>query len=382
MSVILEDKRDLYLQFQSSNNLRNFKSNRCSEIIIPSMGEKDDDTKKEAGEKKAADGKKPDSDHVTVVLKLELHCEGCAKKIKKSISHFEGVESVKVDTAGNKLTVTGNVDPTRIKERVEYKTKKKAEIISPQPKKDAGAGDEKKQSPPEKKTDEKKSDDNKPKEPQSTTVVMKIRLHCDGCIHKIKRVISKVDGVESVTADAGKDLVTVKGTMNVKELIPHLKEKLKRSVDIVPAKKEEKDADTKEDKKDDKKEKGDGGAAAGGGEDKTAAVAGGGEEKKKGIEVVNRYEYQSQYPHTHTMQMYNNYQNYYNQDYGTLASSSHGYPSSGHGYVYEGFNHGYAMDPSHAPLVQQPAPMYFGDPRVYQHTGMFSDENPNACSMM
>lgn len=77
---------------------------------------------------------------------------------------FAGVESVKVDTAGNKLTVTGNVDPTRIKERVEYRTKKKAEIISPQPKKDAGAGDEKKQSPPEKKTDEKKADDNKPKE--------------------------------------------------------------------------------------------------------------------------------------------------------------------------------------------------------------------------
>lgn len=192
-----------------------------------------------------------------------------------------------------------------------------------------------------------------------------------------------VTGVQSVTVDSGKDLVTVKGTMNVKELIPHLKEKFKRSVDIVPAKKEEKVGETKddkkEDKKDDKKEKGDGGAPAGGGGDKAAAPAGA-EEKKKGIEVVNKLEYQSQYPHTHTMQMYN--QNYYNQDFGALASSSsHGYPYPGHGYVYEGYNHAYAMDPSHAPPMP-PAPMYFGDPRVYQHTGMFSDENPNACSMM
>lgn len=75
------------------------------------------------------------------------------------------MESVKVDTAGNKVTVTGNVDPTRIKERVEFKTKKKVEIVSPQPKKDAAAGEEKKkESSPEKKPDDKKTDDKKAKE--------------------------------------------------------------------------------------------------------------------------------------------------------------------------------------------------------------------------
>jgi len=75
---------------------------------------------------------------------------------------FAGVETVKVDTAGNKVTVTGNVDPTRIKERVEFKTKKKVEIVSPQPKKDAAAGEEKKkETSPENKADEKKADDKK-----------------------------------------------------------------------------------------------------------------------------------------------------------------------------------------------------------------------------
>ncbi|KAK9061426.1 hypothetical protein SSX86_018607 [Deinandra increscens subsp. villosa] len=337
------------------------------------MGEKDD-TKKPA-----ADAKNSDGAPTTVVLKLHLHCDGCAKKIKKSISKFEGVESVKADTAGNKLTVTGKVEPTRIKERVEYKTKKKVEIVSPQPKKDVGGGEEEKQCPPEKKPDDKKTDNEKPKEPQSTTVVLKIPLHCDGCVHKIKRSISKIDGVQSVTPDSAKDLVTVKGTMDVKELIPHLKEKLKRKVDIhVPSpKKEDKGSDTKVDKKD--KEDGSGGGdgkpAAGGGS------GGDGEDKKKGIEVVNKFEYHGQNPHTYTMQMNNIPNYYYNQDYGvsTLTSSS-----NGNGYVYQGYNnHGYGMEYS-APPPFPSQPMYLNDPRVmYQpDTGMFSDENPNACSVM
>lgn len=44
------------------------------------------------GEKKpAADaGVKKDDGVLTVVLKMELHCEGCAKKVKRVIKHYEG----------------------------------------------------------------------------------------------------------------------------------------------------------------------------------------------------------------------------------------------------------------------------------------------------
>ncbi|KVI09505.1 heavy metal-associated isoprenylated plant protein 6-like [Cynara cardunculus var. scolymus] len=352
------------------------------------MGEKDD-TKKEAGEKKPADAggaKKPDAGPLIVVLKVDLHCDGCAKKITKSIRQFEGVESVKADTAGNKLTVTGKVDPMRIKERVEYKTKKTVQILSPQPAKKEEEKDDKK--PPAAKPDGNNADDKKPKEPQSSTVALKIPLHCDGCIHKIKRLISKIDGVESVMPDSGKDLVTVKGTMNVKELIPHLKEKLKRKVDVVPPKKEDKGGDAKDDKKveggGDKKEKAAGGggggdakAAGGGGDDgKAAGGGGGGEDKNKGIEVINKFEHYGHNPYTHTMSMptqmpiYN--QNYYNQDYGMGASSSHGY-------VQQGYNYGYPMEYPRGPPM--PPPMYLQDTRV-PDSGMFSDENPNACSLM
>ncbi|KAL8149920.1 hypothetical protein AgCh_006795 [Apium graveolens] len=318
------------------------------------MGEKD-------GEKKTETGP------ITVVLKIDLHCEGCAKKVRRSVKNFEGVEKVKTDSANNKITVTGTVEPEKLREKVEYKTKKKVELVSPQPKKDekkANAKPEKKaDDKPEKKTEdkpEKKVEEKVEKKPKEvSSVVLKIRLHCDGCIHKIKKIISKTDGVDNVIVDSKNDLVTVKGTMNVNELVPYLKEKLKRSVEIVPAKKE-----------------------GGGGDDKKKGIDG--EKKKDGgggdakVEV-KKMDYHGFDPHTtfivppygHSQSvheygststaMYN--QSYSNQDYG-LTNYDQGH-----------VNHGYAVEYLHAP-PPPPPPVYYNAPL------MFSDENPNACSVM
>ncbi|KAI3472044.1 hypothetical protein Pfo_028732 [Paulownia fortunei] len=306
------------------------------------------------GEKKAADGGgKKDEGPIPVVLKLDLHCEGCAKKVRRAISHFEGVEKVKADCAANKLTVTGNVDPAWLRERAEYKTKKKVELISPQPKKDGGGagGDKKADEKSDKKAEEKKADDKKPKEPAVSTVVMKIRLHCDGCAHKIKRVILKnIDGVNSVTTDLQKDLVTVTGTMDVKELTAYLKEKLKRGVEIVPPKKDDGGGDKKE--------------KEGGGDKKEKEGGGGGDKKEEKKESgaraarVRRWkltmEYRSFNPQTHyAMPMYN--QSYANQDYGVQVYHHQGYA-----------DHGPPPPPTYMNLNDQ----------------MFSDENPNGCSVM
>ncbi|KAK6779526.1 hypothetical protein RDI58_021710 [Solanum bulbocastanum] len=343
------------------------------------MGEKKEETKAEvaekkndAGEKKSgavdATGKK-DVGPTAIVLKLDLHCEGCAKKVKRSIRHFEGVEEVKTDCDGGKLTVKGNVDPSWLREKVAMKTKKTVVLVSPQPKKDAGAGDKK---PDEKKPEEKKPEDKKPKEPQVSTVVLKIRLHCDGCAHKIKRIIKKIDGVEEVKVDSEKDLVTVKGTMDLKELIPYLKDKLKRNVEIIPPKKDDGGGEKKE-----------GGGGGGGGEKKEKE--GGGDKKvesnekkegepkaegSKGVETkseANKLEYYGYNAQTHyAMPMYN--QSYMNQDYGVT--------------MYDpGYNAhtGYAMEYGyHQPSYVPPPP-----PTTYLNNAqMFSDENPNGCSVM
>ncbi|XP_010253988.1 PREDICTED: heavy metal-associated isoprenylated plant protein 3-like [Nelumbo nucifera] len=228
------------------------------------MGEKEN---KNEGEKKADGGKKDDGS-ITVVLKVDMHCEGCAKKVKRSVKGFEGVEDVKGDSSNNKLTVVGKVDPLKLRERVEQKTKKKVELISPIPKKEDKKPAEGKK---EEKKEEKK-EDGKKKEPSETTVVLKIRLHCEGCIQKIRRIISKYKGVQNVAVDPAKDLVTVKGTMDVKAMTPYLKEKLKRSVEVVPAKKE--DGGGKEKEGGEKKKEGGGEGEKKGGE--------GGEKKEGG----------------------------------------------------------------------------------------------------
>ncbi|KAL0375039.1 UNVERIFIED_CONTAM: Heavy metal-associated isoprenylated plant protein 5 [Sesamum radiatum] len=344
------------------------------------MGEKDEGGKKaaaEGGEKKAADGGgKKDEGPTTVVLKLDLHCEGCAKKVRRAVSHFEGVEKVKADCAANKLTVTGNADPAWLRERVEYKTKKKVELLSPQPKKDAaGAGDKKAdEKSSDKKAEEKKAEDKKPK-----------RLHCDGCAHKIKRVIFKnIDGVNSVKTDLQKDLVTVTGTMNV-NFTAYLKEKLKKDIEIVPPKKDDGGGDKKEkegtggDKKEEKKEGGGGGDGGKKEAEPKAAGGGGGEGSKagEGAKVeVNKLEYHGLNPQTYyAMPMYN--QSYSNQDYGVQMYHHQAYPN----HVYHGYaNHGYPNTGYVVHYAQGPPP----PPPTYTNINdqMFSDENPNGCSVM
>ncbi|KAK8452773.1 hypothetical protein SEVIR_5G168600v4 [Setaria viridis] len=49
--------------------------------------------------------------HQVVVLRVSLHCKGCAGKVKKHISKMEGVTSFDIDIATKKVTVVGDVTP-------------------------------------------------------------------------------------------------------------------------------------------------------------------------------------------------------------------------------------------------------------------------------
>ncbi|XP_065870301.1 L-type lectin-domain containing receptor kinase IX.2-like [Euphorbia lathyris] len=80
------------------------------------------------GEENPAPEEKGDQNFV-YVYKMELHCEGCGKKVRRFIKDLEGVETVKVDCEANKLTVTGKVNPTLIKSMLEMKCKTRVEIV-------------------------------------------------------------------------------------------------------------------------------------------------------------------------------------------------------------------------------------------------------------
>ncbi|XP_010558173.1 PREDICTED: heavy metal-associated isoprenylated plant protein 3-like isoform X3 [Tarenaya hassleriana] len=372
------------------------------------MGEKKEEAAtKPEGEKKPAEVS-PDKKEgggggggggAAVVLKLELHCEGCGKKIKRIFKHYKGVDDVKIDYGANRLTVIGDVDPAKIRDRVAEKTKRKVELVSPAPKKDGGGGEKKPadENSGEKKEGKKEEDEKKPPAPpKEATVVFKTRLHCEGCIHKIRRIILKIKGVESVSIDGDKELVTVKGTMDVKELTPYLNEKLKRTVEIVPPPKnadtnanenaEKKGKDSAGEKK--PKEEGSGekkespGNSAGGGvddkKDKESSGGGAGDKKDKessggGAAVeVKKMEYHGYAYPTQPMYWYPPGGHVYGQNYAPQVYVHEPY-NANQGYVQGPYNTnqgyvggGYVMDP-------------YAHLRAPQ---MFSDENPNGCSIV
>uniref|UniRef100_A0A0E0JUB9 HMA domain-containing protein n=1 Tax=Oryza punctata TaxID=4537 RepID=A0A0E0JUB9_ORYPU len=49
-----------------------------------------------------------------VVLRVSLHCKGCAGKVKKHISRMDGVTSLDIDIATKKVTVVGDVTPLAV----------------------------------------------------------------------------------------------------------------------------------------------------------------------------------------------------------------------------------------------------------------------------
>ncbi|WJX84646.1 hypothetical protein P8452_67197 [Trifolium repens] len=343
----------------------------------------------------------------SAVFKFDLHCAGCVKKIKRAVLHFDGVEDVKVDMVGNKVTVIGKVDSNKVRDKLEDKIKKKVEIVSAPPKKDI-AGDKpqpekkkqeekKKNEPDDKKPDDvKKTEEKSPKQSVQNTVVLKIKLHCEGCIQKIEKIILKIKGVESVNIDGAKDLVTVKGAIDTKEIVSYLTEKFKRTVEVVQPKKEDgKNKEKDEGKQKSKENQGGGGDKKEGGKIEEVAT-------KVEVNKMEHYGYGHQPPmywydgyepgqsSNHTVEVQQGYSNsnqqgYYGynhvnqQEYNNSYYSNHGNEEQGYGYNEQGYGYN-----NH---VNQGEGGYMVDPPFYMHPNnpppqMFSDENPNACSLM
>ena len=64
----------------------------------------------------------------TVEIKVKMDCEGCEKRVKKSVQGMRGVTKVEVERKLSKLTVIGYVDPKKVLERVRHRTGKKADL--------------------------------------------------------------------------------------------------------------------------------------------------------------------------------------------------------------------------------------------------------------
>lgn len=64
----------------------------------------------------------------TVEIRVKIDCEGCERRVRKSVEGMKGVTQVEVDPKKHKLTVIGHVDPDKVLQRVRHRTGKIAQF--------------------------------------------------------------------------------------------------------------------------------------------------------------------------------------------------------------------------------------------------------------
>ncbi|KAH9611698.1 hypothetical protein KSS87_016069 [Heliosperma pusillum] len=251
-----------------------------------------------------------------IVLRVFMHCEGCARKVRRCLKSFDGVEDVTTDCKTHKVIVKGEkADPLKILDRVQKKTHRQVELLSPIPKplteEEANKNDEK--DPP--KPEEKKE------EPKVVTVVLKVHMHCEACSLEIKRRIERMKEVEEAIPDLKTSQVTVKGTFDPSKLVEYVYKRTGKRATVVnqdppPEKKEDdKGKDGKEEKNGDggeegKKSEGEnngdkkGEAGGGGGDGKPAADGGGDAAFEEGAKTEFRRNEFQYYPPRYAMEMH------------------------------------------------------------------------------
>ncbi|XP_073312906.1 heavy metal-associated isoprenylated plant protein 7-like [Primulina huaijiensis] len=208
-----------------------------------------EETIKEAAVKqdKQEEVKKKDEEPQEIILRVDMHCAACARKVTRSLKGFQGVEDVTADCKASKVVVKGNAaDPSKVCQRIQKKTGRKVELISPLPK------------PPE----ESKKEETKPEPKEEKkveplpviNVVLKVRMHCDACAQALERRIVKIHGVESVTTDIANDQVTVKGVLDPDKLVNDVYKKTGKQASVVKDEEKKEEEKKEEEKKDEKQE--------------------------------------------------------------------------------------------------------------------------------
>ncbi|KAF8054941.1 hypothetical protein N665_1308s0006 [Sinapis alba] len=224
------------------------------------MGEEDKKKSEEKMEKKAeeaqvkkTDDKKEEEkkkEPQEIVLKIFMHCEGCAKKIHRCLKGFEGVEDVITDCKTSKVVVKGEkADPLKILQRLQRKSHREVVLLCPIPE-PKPVSDE-----PEKKEEKPKPQE---KKEEVVTVVLRVHMHCEACAIEIQKRIMRMKGVECVEPDFKASQVRVKGVFTEEKLAEYVNKKIGKHAEVVnqdpSPKPPEKEKETKDKEKKKKEE--------------------------------------------------------------------------------------------------------------------------------
>ncbi|PON95742.1 Heavy metal-associated domain containing protein [Trema orientale] len=313
----------------------------------PATEEKKEEKKAEEGKDQAPAAPAPPPPPQEIVLKVYMHCEGCARKVRRCLKGFEGVEDVTTDCRTHKVVVKGDkADPLKVLERVQRKIHRQVELLSPIPKPPA---EEKK---PEEK--EKPKPEEKKEEVPVVTVVLMVYMHCEACAQKIKKCILRMKGVESAEPDLKSSQVTVKGALDPSKLVEYVYKRTGKQAVIVKQEPDKKDnKDEAKESKDEKKAGGGDKGKKGSDEAAPAATEAGKEEKKENKEGENEGggdKGGAVVEENKVVEFKKNGFNYYPPRYAMEMYAQNPYPPQ---YAYNAY-----------------------PPQI------FSDENPNACSVM
>ncbi|XP_010250648.1 PREDICTED: heavy metal-associated isoprenylated plant protein 3-like [Nelumbo nucifera] len=231
--------------------------------------EKKTEESKDSKSSEEAKEKEPPPAPEEIVLRVYMHCEGCAKKVKRSLRGFEGVEDVQTDCRTHKVVVKGKkADPLKVLDRVQKKSHRQVELLTPIPKPPAE----------ESKKDEENKENVKPEEkkeePQVIIVVLKVHMHCEACSQEIRKRIQRMKGVQAAEPDLKSSQVTVKGVFDPPKLVEYVYKRTGKHAVIVKQEPEKKEEEKGKEGKEEKKEEG-------GEKEKEKEKGGEGEKKEK-----------------------------------------------------------------------------------------------------
>ncbi|KAM3318779.1 hypothetical protein ACQJBY_036130 [Aegilops geniculata] len=228
---------------------------------------------------------------VPVILGVEVHCTGCAKRIRRSLLRCKGVEAVHVDMPANQVTIKGAVDPQALCDRLRAKTKRDATLISPLPPPPPAEGEEPAPPPP-------------PAPPlvsEARTVELLVNMHCEACAQQLQTKMMRMKGVVSAQTDLAAGRLTLSATVDDDKIVEYIHRRTGKIASVVPPPppeppkeeeqpapaadaeppKEEAPADAKKEEAGDNKPAEDGKGAAEAGEEKKEGGGGAGEEDQK-----------------------------------------------------------------------------------------------------
>ncbi|KAJ9539568.1 hypothetical protein OSB04_026074 [Centaurea solstitialis] len=162
-----------------------------------------------------------------IILSVDLHCIGCAKKIEKSLLRMKGVAGVKVDMVKNQVIIEGVVEPQAVCNMITEKTKTSAKILFPLPL-------------PLPVPVVVSSSCN------SHDVELNVNMHCEACAQQLRHKILKMKGVSKVETEVGCGKVRVMGTMDGEKLVEYVYRRTKKQAKIVPQPQPQPQPDQKE----------------------------------------------------------------------------------------------------------------------------------------